>query len=59
MDWIRANTNLTFEKRIHLYLRIINFIPKTFIIIIISEQLLQIGIKKRTLLEFEPRISEL
>jgi len=33
MDWIRADASLIFEKK-HLYLRITNIIPKTFIIII-------------------------
>jgi len=34
MDWIRADTSLIFEKKKHSYLRVTNFIPKTFIIII-------------------------
>jgi len=33
MDWIRSDS-LIFEKKIHSYLRVTNFIPKTFIIII-------------------------
>ena len=34
MEWIRADTNLIFEKKKHSFLRVINFISKTLIIII-------------------------
>jgi len=33
MDWIRVDTSLIFEKKKHLYLRLIHFISKTFIIV--------------------------
>jgi len=54
MEWIRDDTSLIFEKK-YSYLRITNFIPKTFIIIIlkinyfIKVSKYQIGIKKRIL----------
>ena len=34
MDWIQADTSLIFEKKKRSSLRVTNFIPKTFIIII-------------------------
>jgi len=34
LKWIRADTSLMFGKKKRSYLRITNFIPKTFIIII-------------------------
>jgi len=36
MDWIRTDTSLIFEKKTFVYLRVTNFIPKIFIIIILE-----------------------
>jgi len=54
MDWIRVDTSLIFEKK-YSYLRVTNFIPKTFIIIN-PKLTTQIGIKKRILVGFESGI---